>query len=256
LLVGGWLDRESQSTAGSAERRRGRISSGVLLAIGAIVFVMGTLLLLMSKAPAPGTDLAELLKKNPQDYAMSFGHFLDLTPQAMGAFRGPLLAFSLAFLLGTGLNWIVRRRENPAAGNVALALMMVVVLACVHSAFVTFSPILSSKQLAVALQQHYRQGDIMVVDGEYENASSLNFYTGLPLRSLHEPGGNMWYGSHFPDAPRVWETQASFDLLWSGPVRVFLWTDQDDPKELHGAPRYLVARSGGKSILTNQPVDR
>lgn len=256
LLVGGWLDRESEASAGSSERRAGKISSGILFAVGAVVFVVGTILLLMSKAPPPGTDLAELLKKNPQDYAMSFGHFFDLTPQAMGAFRGSLLAFSVAFFLGTGLNWIFRRRGHPAHGNVALALMMVVVLACVHFAFVTFSPILTSKPLAVALQQHYRPGDIIVVDGEYENASSLNFYAGLPLRALHEPGGNLWYGSHFPDAPRVWETQASLDALWSGRNRVFLWTDQDDPKELHGAQRYLVARNGGKSILTNQELSR
>ena len=93
-----------------------------------------------------------------------------------------------------------------------------------------------------------------MVDGEYHQASTLNFYTGIPLRVLHEPSGNLWYGSKFPDAPHVFETEASFTALWSGPVRVFLWTDQDDPKELYGAKRYVLARSGGKSILTNQPV--
>jgi len=35
---------------------------------------------------------------------------------------------------------------------------------------------------------------------------------------------------------------------------VFLWTDQEDPKELRGASRFVVARSGGKSILTNRPL--
>jgi 4-amino-4-deoxy-L-arabinose transferase-like glycosyltransferase len=256
LLVGAWLERESTSALGSPERHAGKISSSVLLAIGAAAFFAGGFLLLASKSPAPGTDLADLLKRNPQDYALSFGHFLDLTPQAMGAFRGPLLGFSLALLLGTLLNWIFRRQEKPARGNLALALMMVALLTCVHSAFVTFSPILSSRQLALAIQQRYRSGDVVVVDGKYENASSLNFYTGIPLRALHEPGGNLWYGTQFPDAPRVWETQASFDALWSGPDRVFLWTDQEDPKELHGASRYVLARSGGKAILSNREIGR
>ncbi len=256
LLVGGWLEHEASSGLGSPERRAGRISSGVLLAMGAAAFLVGGFFLLVARTPAPGTDLADLLKKNPQDYALSFGHFLDLTPQATGAFRGPLLGFSLAFLLGTGLNWIFRRQGNPARGNLALALMMVAVLSCVHSAFVTFSPILSSRQLALAIQQHYRPGDVVVVDGEYEAGSSLNFYTGIPLRILHEPSANLWYGMQFPDAPRVWETQSSFDELWSGPERVFLWTDQDDPKELHGARRYVLARSGGKAILTNREIER
>jgi 4-amino-4-deoxy-L-arabinose transferase-like glycosyltransferase len=256
LLVGGWLDRESKAGLGSPERRAGRISSGALFATGVAAFLVGAIFLLASKTPAPGTDLADLLRKNPQDYAMSFGHFLDLTPQAMGAFRGPLFGFSLALLLGTGLNWVFRRRGNVARGNIALTLMMIVLLACIHFAFVTFSPILSSRELARVIEKYYRPGDVVVVDGEYENASSLNFYAGIPLRALHEPGGNLWYGSHFPDAPRVWETQDSFDTLWSGTGRVFLWTDQEDPKELHGAQRYVVARDGGKSILTNREVER
>jgi hypothetical protein len=136
----------------------------------------------------------------------------------------------------------------------ALALMMVGLLASVHSAFVTFSPILSSHQLAVAIAQHYRPGDILVVDGEYHEASSLNFYTGVALRVLHEPSGNLWYGSKFPDAPHVFETADSLAALWSRPATVFLWSSEDDPKELRGESRYLLARSGGKSILTNRKL--
>jgi hypothetical protein len=137
----------------------------------------------------------------------------------------------------------------------ALALMMVGLLASVHFAFVTFSPILSSHQLAVAIEQHYRPGDIVVVDGEYHEASTLNFYTGIPLRVLHEPSGNLWYGSKFPDAPHVFETADSLAALWNGPATVFLWSAEDDPKGLQGKARYLLARSGGKSILTNRKLN-
>jgi hypothetical protein len=42
--------------------------------------------------------------------------------------------------------------------------------------------------------------------------------------------------------------------LWNGPEAVFLWTDQDEPKELQGLPSFLLARSGGKSILTNRKL--
>jgi len=252
LLVGGWLAHESDSVVGSPERRAGRISSAGLLVAGAAAFVIGILFLRVAKTPSPGVDLAELLKKNPDAYALSFGHFLDLTPQALGAFRSPLLVFVLAFLLGTGLNWIFRQNGRPGRGNLALAAMMVVMLACVHSAFVTFSPIISSQGLALAIKRDYRPGDTIVVAGEYEDGSTLNFYTGIPLRILHEPSGNLWYGTQFPDAPRVFETQNSFIKLWSGPGRVFLWTDQEDPKELLGLPRLVLTRSGGKSILTNR----
>ena len=107
--------------------------------------------------------------------------------------------------------------------------MMVVVLACVHSAFGIFSPILSSRDLALAIQEQHRPGDVVVVTGLYENASTLNFYGGFHLLSLHAPGGNMWYGTQFPDAPSVFESQDSFVAMWKGPKRVFLWADQEDP---------------------------
>ena len=158
LLVGGWLARENNSEQGSEIRRAGRISSTVLFVFGVLAFAAGMYLLSVSHLPSPGADLAEQLKKNPQDYDLSLGHVLDLTPRALGAFRGPLLGASLAFLLGTGLNWILRRRGRPAQGNMALAIMMVGLFACVHSSFSTFSPILSSYKLAVAIRQHYRPG--------------------------------------------------------------------------------------------------
>jgi hypothetical protein len=254
LLVGGWLQRERASAADSPERRNGRISSAVLLTVGILIAVVGFVLLYFSKAPTPGTDLSDLLRKNPQDYALSFGHFLDLTPQAMGAFRLPLFGFSFAFLVGTLANYVFRRRGQAGAGNFALAAMAVVLLACVRIAFGIFSPIISSKDLAMAIREQYRPGDQIVVIGLYENASSLNFYTGIPLHSLRAPGGNMWYGTQFPGAPRVFETQASFVEMWRGPRRVFLWAEEDDPAALRGLTSYVVARRGGKTIFSNQPI--
>ena len=252
LLVGGWLARESSPAACESERRAGRSSSTVLLVFGSLGFAAGMCLLFISHLPAPGADLADLLKKNPQEYDFSLGHVLDLTPRALGAFRGPLLGASLALLLGTGLNWVFRRNRRPAGGNIALAVMMVGLLACVHSSFSAFSPILSSYKLAAAIRQHFQPGDVIVVAGEYHQASTLNFYTGIPLRVLHEPSGNLWYGAKFPDAPHVFETPESFAALWNSPTRVFLWTDQDDPKQLRGMTFFLVSRYGGKSILTNR----
>jgi 4-amino-4-deoxy-L-arabinose transferase-like glycosyltransferase len=254
LLVGGWLAKESESSSESRERRTGRISSSVLFAIAIVAFLVGLALFVSARTPAPGTDLADLLKKNPTEYDLSLGHFLDLTPQALGMFRVPLLGAIVSLLLGAGMNWFFRKRSRPIHGNVALVMMMIVLLACVHSAFVIFSPILSSQQLAAAIQRHFRAGDSIVVDGQYHEASSLNLYTGIPLRILHEPSGNLWYGSKFPDAPHVFETEATFAVLWSGPSNVFLWTDQDDPRELRGAQKYLLARSGGKSIFTNRKL--
>jgi 4-amino-4-deoxy-L-arabinose transferase-like glycosyltransferase len=254
LLVGGWLGKEGAAPLNSTTRRSGRISAAFFLGITVVIFVVGVWLLISSRTVGPGTELADLLKKNTADYNLSMGHFLDLTPEALGMFRIPLAITVFSLLLGAALNWFFRRRQQPAAGNAALIFMMVAVFGCVHSAFVTFSPILSSQRLARSIQQHYRPGDLIVVDGEYHQASTLNFYTGVPLLMRHEPSGNLWFGSQFPDAPRVFLSQSGFESLWSGPATVFLWTDQDDPVELQGKARFLLAHSGGKSILTNHPV--
>ena len=252
LLVGGWLAKEAKAPADSAERRSGRISALVLFGIGVVASLIGLAFLLSSRLPTAGTDLADLLKKNPQEYDLALGHLLDLTPGALTAFQGPLLGTVVLLFLGTWLNWFLRERERVKQANFVVALMMVGLLTCVHSAFVTFSPILSSSQLAVAIEHDYKPGDLVVVDGEYDEASTLNFYTGLPLRVLHEPSGNLWYGSQFPDAPNVFETAASFAALWNGSSKVFLWSTEDEPKVLRGRARHLLARSGGKYIFTNR----
>jgi hypothetical protein len=252
LLVGAWLARESAAEATKGVRRSGRVSSLVLMIVGILASGIGLALFARIHPPPAGVDLADLLKKNPQDYDFSLGHVLDFTPEALGMFRGPLLGASLSLLIGTVLNWWMRRRGQPILGNAALSLMMVGLLTCVHVSFAEFSPILSSHDLAVAIEKEYKPGDLIVVDGEYHQASTLNFYTHVPLRVLHAPSGNLWYGEKFPDAPHVFETPQSFAALWASPARVFLWTDQDDPKELLGIPHILLARSGGKAIFTNR----
>lgn len=252
LLAGGWLARESSANAKESDRGAGRISSAVLACVGVVAAAIGLVLYSRTHPPAVGVDLAELLTKNPQDYDFSLGHVLDFTTDALGMFRAPLIGASLSLLLGTVANWWLRRSGRVAWGNAALAIMMVGLLTCVHVSFATFSPILSSHDLAIAIQKQYRPGDLIVVDGQYHQASTLQFYTHLPLLVLHEPSGNLWYGAKFPDAPRVFETPESFAALWSGTGRVFLWTDQEQPRELAGRISFLLARSGGKAIFTNR----
>jgi hypothetical protein len=250
LLIGGWLAKEPANL--ETEGRAGRISSWALFALVAVGSGVGIALLFSSKPAAAGADLADLLQKNPQDYDFSLGHFLDLTPEALGMFRWQLFGAVASLFIGAGMNLWLRYKRKPEYGNMLLAGMMVALLACVHSAFVVFSPILSSKPLATAIKRHYQPGDVIVIDGQYHEASTLNFYLETRVRVLHEPSGNLWYGSKFPDAPHVFETASSFAQLWSGPTTVFLWTDEDNPKELVGLPHYFLARSGGKSVFVNR----
>jgi 4-amino-4-deoxy-L-arabinose transferase-like glycosyltransferase len=253
LLLGGWLARETTSTLESRERRSGRISSAVLMVIGMAASIFAVMMAVQARTPPQNYDISELLKKNPQDYELSFGHFLDLTPQAMGAFRVPLLVTGLALALGTALNWLLRRAQRTFAANLALAAMMVVILHEAHTGLVIFSPVLSSRVLADAVQARWRPGDVIEDNGDYEAASSVNYYTGQQMRILNGRRNNIWYGSTFPDAAPVFDDDESFAKMWQSPQRIFLLTDEDSvPKYVQSTGSCRLAKWGGKLVLTNE----
>ena len=119
-----------------------------------------------------------------------------------------------------------------------------------------FSPVLSSAALAETIKPQVRTEDLVAIHGEYEAGSTLGFY--LRRSDLHIVEGrssNLWYGSFFPDAPKIFETRESLAARWAGGQRVFLWEDPHDADRpalaLPGAV-YVVAEGGGKRVLSNQ----
>jgi len=252
LLIGGWLACESASPIGSPERRSAARSSLVLMVIGIVACGVAVFLALQAQTPPPGYDIAELLKKNPEAYKLSFGHFLDLTPRALGAFKLPLLLTGLALGVGTVLNFFLRRAGRAFPANAALAAMMVVVLYQAHTGLAIFSPVLSSKVLADKIAPLWKPGDILEDNGDYEAASTLPYYLHQQMRILNGRDANIWYGSTFPDAPQIFDDDKSFEQLWRGERRIFFWTEEDKiPAYVSSAGYCQIAKWGGKLILTN-----
>ena len=254
LLLGNWLAQESQSAYGSDAARSGRRSAVVFLIVGVIISAITFILAMISHAPPPGVGLADLLNKNPDAYVLSLGHFLDLTGSAMSMFRGPLLGTALAFLLGSVLNWLFRRKGSPRAANWALALMMCAFVECAHVALGVFAPVLGSKPLAMAIQREFQAGEKIVSDGEYSNTSSINFYTGEQMLIFNGRINGLWYGSLFPDAAPIFLDDVRLAHTWAGPDRVYFVTGSEERRaylEKLG-PVYEVARAGGKFVLSNR----
>ena len=96
-------------------------TSQILLILGTLLSFATIVFLFKTKAPAPNTDLATLLQQNPGDYALSFGHFLDLNAQALGLFRVPLALTAGALFFGPLANYLLRRARRPHAATLALA---------------------------------------------------------------------------------------------------------------------------------------
>jgi len=251
LMIGGWLAQEEECSAHDPRRIAGRRIAVVLFLLGAVGSTLAAYLAIHARPPAPGVDISTLLTQNPGDYALSLGHFLDLSARAMGAFRLPLTLTAIALAAGTLANLILRFINMTRIGNYALAAMMVVFLIAAHMALVTFSPVLSSKTLSDAIKPRLQPGDVVEINGEYEAGSTLGFYLRRQVRILNGRSSNLWYGSFFNDAPHLFDDDASFRRLWGGPQRIFLWTEQDQVPALPG-PAYAIARSGGKEILSNQ----
>jgi hypothetical protein len=273
-------------TEGARHVRRANLRcTAILLAFGTIFAAASLFFLLHARTPAADTDLATLLQQNPGDYALSMGHFLDLNAQALGLFRLPLAIAAASLFLGPPISYVLRNRAQPHAANLALAAGAFGFLLAAHLGLQTFAPVLSSQQLAAAIapQLHARPGEppaLLVIHQEYEYASTLGFYLQRPgytqqngrpvaIEPIHiltdadyngvasyGRSSNLWYGSFFTDAPRIFETQQTLAQKWSGPQRILLWQDlAGQPSSLPAtlSPVYVIAKSGGKEIVSNQP---
>ena len=259
------LRGESDAGDGRApgEDAPGRTGPGavdsVLLTIGTLAALVCLFLLFTSRAQSPRSDLASLLNQNPGDYALSFGHFLDLTGPAMALFRLPLALTAVALFASSLANFLLRRRGLHHAATIATAGGAFLFLIAAWLGLRNFSPTLTSYQLAEAIRPQLHPQDVVAIHGEYEAGSTLGFY--LRRNDIHIIEGrssNLWYGSFFPDAPPIFETRDSIAQKWQGPQRIFLWqdpSDRDRPPLALPQPVYVVASSGGKQILSNQPAE-
>jgi len=161
----------------------------------------------------------------------------------------------LTFLLGTSAALLLRFRGKHVASSVSLALMMAAFFFFARMSLATFEPYLSSRALAEAIDREYKPGDTIVINGEYEGGSSINFYTRKMVYILNGRSANLEYGSYFQDAPQIFMDDDAIAKLWGSPSRVFLFTDSstfDEVTRAAGAPVYHLAESGGKLVVTNQ----
>jgi hypothetical protein len=247
LLLGDWLMQDAGARGDAKPRMRTAwllFAAGVCGASVALYFGL--------RSSSPHGDLAGVLNSNPGDYALSFGHFLDLSTQAMAFFRAPLLLTATALLVGTGGYLLLRRAGKTHAAIAFLAGGSVLFLIAAHMALVTFSPVLSSATLADAIRPRLQPDDVIVLNGEYESGSTLGFYLRRQVRILNGRSSNLWYGSFFPDAPDIFDDEASISRLWRGPRRIFLLTPTAQWPRLPGAT-YVIAAAGGKTVLSNRP---
>ncbi len=100
--------------------------------------------------------------------------------------------------------------------------------------------------------------DLILIDGELTAGSTLLFYTRQPVHLVDGRINGPWFGSFWPDAPAIFEDDASLRRLWAGPRRLFLLTyhpgvrasPTSSASVARSHPRLLRRQD---HLLTNQP---
>jgi hypothetical protein len=187
---------------------------------------------------------------NPGAYKLSLGHMEDLTIASFAYLRVPLLTAALAFLLGVAGTF----RAAGQRAFLAIALMSIVFFQAARIAMAAFDPYLSSRPLAEALQR--APAGKLIVDHHYYSFSSVFFYTNRTALLLNGRFNNLVYGSYAPGAPNVFIDDAEWKALWEGPDRCYLVITEKAAARLPQDLLTVVARSGGKLLLTNHAVPR
>jgi hypothetical protein len=123
-------------------------------------------------------------------------------------------------------------------------------------ALVAFDPYLSSRPLAELLLKSPE--GTLIVDHHYYTFSSVFFYTNRSAWLLNGRFNNLVYGSYAPGAPDIFLNDSQFRELWLQPRRSYIVAgDSAVPRfqALVGNDRLnVVLESGGKVLLTNQPI--
>jgi hypothetical protein len=229
-----------------------RLGTRVLCAV-AILAAIATfgIFVAVRHLPAPG-DISQALSHHPGAYKLSLGHLLDLTLDSFAYLRLPLVVATIAFLAGAvgTSRWLGHR------AFLATALMMMLFFHAARLALVVFDPYLSSRPLAEAILKS--SAGKLIVDHHYYTFSPVFFYTDRTAWLLNSRYYNMEYGSYAPGAPEVFINDAQFKNLWLQPERFYVVADHNAFQRfenLVGVEHlHSVAASGGKVLLTNEPV--
>ena len=228
--------------------RRGTRVLSVIAAMAAIACF--TLIFLVRNTSTPG-DISLALSQHPGAYTLALGHMLDLTLDSFAYLRLPLAVAGMAFLIGA----MATVRLNATRAAFGIALMMVLFFHAARLAMVSFDPFLSSRPLAEALLRS--PSGKLIVDHHYYWFSSVFFYTNRDALLLNGRFNNLVYGSYAPGAPDVFIDDEQWKTLWLEPQRYYLVIKEESTERLRKLvdPRVLsvVARSGGKLLLTNHP---
>ena len=252
LLLADAVTREEGKESG----RRWLIGSSAAIAL--VSLIAGGALLAglwysrhLPYAPDIGTVLA---RHNMADDTLSMSHALDLSAESFAALRLPALLAVLALIAAPLISLALRLRRRSRQAIWVLAAGMALLLVAAHIAFARFGPYLSSKALAQKIAAQEKPGDEVMIYGDQAFGSSLLFYLRQPIELVNGRTTSMWFGSTFPDAPKIFLSDGDLLRNWNGARRVFLFVPAYEKKRVDQLlpHKYVVAEVSGKFVYSNR----
>jgi hypothetical protein len=136
---------------------------------------------------------------------------------------------------------------------------MAVFLIAAHIALVRFDPFLGSRIMARQIAPELRPSDRVMIYGDQAFGSSLLFYLRRPIELIDGRTTSMWWGSTYPDAPKIFLDDQGLLRAWNSSDRVFLFVPQHECARVEAVlpgPLHIASEASGKVIVVNHPVFR
>ncbi len=94
-----------------------------------------------------------------------------------------------------------------------------------------------------------------MIYGDQAFGSSLLFYLQRPIELVNGKSTSMWFGSTFPDAPKIFLNESDLKSAWDGQPRIFLFVPpQHVGKVLQLLPNaHVISEESGKVVYSNRP---
>jgi hypothetical protein len=201
-------------------------------------------------------DIGSVLAKHDmaQD-TLSTSHMLDLSYASFAALRLPAALAATALLVFPALSFLLRLRRRHFLATLCLAAGMAVFLVAAHIALARFGPYLSSRDLARAIQAQAQPEDRVMIYGDQAFGSSLLFYLQRRIELVEGRTTSMWFGSTFPDAPKIYLRDGDLQREWTETGRIFLFVPPHLKARVDGLvrDRTKIAEVSGKVVYSNRP---
>lgn len=256
MLVAEGMARNEQADCAQGTRKGWlRISSSAIVIVGIAAGVVLLTVLWKSRHLPFQPDIGDVLAKHNMDTdTLSLSHVLDLSYESFAALRLPAGLAAGTLLIVPVLSFWLRIRRRHYVATWTMALGMTLFLVAAHVALGRFGPYLSSRDLAQKIAAQERPGDRVMIYGDQAFGSSLLFYLQRPIELVEGRTTSMWFGSTFPDAPKIYVTMADLKTAWAGPGRIFLFVPPHLKAEVDSLlpNRFVVVEESGKYVYCNQ----